>query len=433
MGEKERSSLTELSMENLPRSGYRRGQHSMRRASSPPAQSYFDTAENGPHPISPDAGSHFAYSTTLRRHESPTSTVDKIMHWSHKDPEEGIMLDNRQDAPSARYASMSIEACLRDFHSDPATGLASSSIPALRATYGYNEFSVSTPEPAWLKFAKTIYESHFILLLFGSAAISALLGNFDDAVSITVAILIVVTVGYVQEWRSEESLAALNKLVPHHCHILRDGHQVHLLANELVPGDIVTFQVGDRIPADTRILNSLDLEIDESSLTGETRPARKSDAPCPPRAPLALHSANARVSHLWAPSFAMVSPLSSRCAPLTRPGRGTGLVVSTGATTKFGSVFTLMQSVEEKRTPLQASMSSRTSSPCSALGQVSLAVAAIPDLPIVTTVTLALGVLRMARRKAIVKKLPSVEALGSVSVVCSDKTGKYISQCQRMY
>ncbi|KAB5589514.1 ATPase, Ca++ transporting, type 2C, member 2 [Ceratobasidium theobromae] len=427
MDEKKRSSLTELSMENLPRSGYRREQHSMRRASSPPAQSYFDTAENGPHPISPDAGSHFAYSTTLRRHESPTSTVDKIMHWSHKDPEEGIMLDNRQDTPSARYASMSIEACLRDFHSDPATGLASSSIPALRATYGYNEFSVSTPEPAWLKFAKTIYESHLILLLFGSAAISALLGNFDDAVSITVAILIVVTVGYVQERRSEESLAALNKLVPHHCHILRDGHQVHLLANELVPGDIVTFQVGDRIPADIRILNSLDLEIDESSLTGETRPARKSDAPCPPRAPLGERT-----------SIAFMGTL-------VRNGRGTGLVVSTGATTEFGSVFTLMQSVEEKRTPLQASMD-ELAHKLSVLSfgvigvicvigvvqqrgwlemftiGVSLAVAAIPEgLPIVTTVTLALGVLRMARRKAIVKKLPSVEALGSVSTLTKNE------------
>ncbi|CAE6396398.1 hypothetical protein ACGC1H_005329 [Rhizoctonia solani] len=427
-----------------------------RRAGSPPAQSYFETsAEGAPHPVSPEAGSHFAYSTTLRRHgvgDSPTTGrrpsleaasgfVEQV--WNHtwnkdKEPREGgygeessieLALKSRDDTLSAKYASTSPEDTLRDFRSDPTNGLSTSAIPTLRATFGYNEFSVSAPEPAWLKFAKTIYESHLILLLFGSAAISALLGNFDDAVSITVAILIVVTVGYVQERRSEESLSALNKLVPHHCHIIRDGQQVHLLANELVPGDLVTFQVGDRIPADIRLLTSLDLEIDESSLTGETHPARKSTAACPPRAPLGERT-----------SIAFMGTL-------VRNGRGTGIVVSTGAATEFGSVFSLMQSVEEKRTPLQASMD-ELAQKLSMLSfgvigvicligvmqrrgwlemftiGVSLAVAAIPEgLPIVTTVTLALGVLRMARRKAIVKKLPSVEALGSVSVVCSDKTG----------
>ncbi|CAE6456584.1 unnamed protein product [Rhizoctonia solani] len=427
-----------------------------RRTGSPPAQAYFETsAEGAPHPVSPEAGSHFAYSTTLRRHgvgDSPTTGrrasleaasgfVEQV--WNHtwnkdKESREGaygeehsieLALKGRDDTLSAKYASTSPEDTLRDFRSDPTNGLTTSAIPALRATFGYNEFSVSAPEPAWLKFAKTIYESHLILLLFGSAAISALLGNFDDAVSITVAILIVVTVGYVQERRSEESLAALNKLVPHHCHIIRDGQQVHLLANELVPGDLVTFQVGDRIPADIRLLTSLDLEIDESSLTGETHPARKSTPSCPPRAPLGERT-----------SIAFMGTL-------VRNGRGTGIVISTGAATEFGSVFSLMQSVEEKRTPLQASMD-ELAQKLSMLSfgvigvicligvmqqrgwlemftiGVSLAVAAIPEgLPIVTTVTLALGVLRMARRKAIVKKLPSVEALGSVSVICSDKTG----------
>ncbi|CAE7208909.1 unnamed protein product [Rhizoctonia solani] len=424
-----------------------------RRTGSPPAQAYFETsAEGAPHPVSPEAGSHFAYSTTLRRHgvgDSPTAGrrasleaasgfVEQVWNntWnkdkeSRHDEEDGIelALKGRDDTLSAKYASASPEDTLRDFRSDPTNGLTTSSIPSLRATFGYNEFSVSAPEPAWLKFAKSIYESHLILLLFGSAAISALLGNFDDAVSITVAILIVVTVGYVQERRSEESLNALNKLVPHHCHIIRDGQQVHLLANELVPGDLVTFQVGDRIPADIRLLTSLDLEIDESSLTGETHPARKSTTACPPRAPLGERT-----------SIAFMGTL-------VRNGRGTGIVISTGAETEFGSVFSLMQSVEEKRTPLQASMD-ELAHKLSMLSfgvigvicligvmqrrgwlemftiGVSLAVAAIPEgLPIVTTVTLALGVLRMARRKAIVKKLPSVEALGSVSVVCSDKTG----------
>ena len=116
------------------------------------------------------------------------------------------------------------------------------------------------------------------------------MGNIDDAVSITVAVLIVLTVGFVQERRSEKSLEALNKLVPHHCHLLRDGKELHLLANELVPGDIVTFSTGDRVPADVRMLTVVDLEVDESSLTGETDARVKGVEPCAPGVPLAERS-----------------------------------------------------------------------------------------------------------------------------------------------
>jgi Ca2+-transporting ATPase len=140
---------------------------------------------------------------------------------------------------------------------------------------------VSAPEPALLKFAKSFYESPLILLLCGSAVVSAIMGNVDDAISISIAVVIVLTgawfhplisissneilshlVGFVQERRSEQSLEALNKLVPHHCHIIRDGKKIHLLANEVVPGDLVTFTTGDRIPADLRIITPVDLEIE---------------------------------------------------------------------------------------------------------------------------------------------------------------------------
>lgn len=327
-------------------------------------------------------------------------------------------------------------------------GLLRSDIPTLLATHGYNEFSVATPESMLLKFAKTIYESPLILLLCASATISAIMGNIDDAVSITVAVLIVLTVGFVQEQRSEKSLEALNKLVPHHCHVIREHHSVHVLANELVPGDIVTFSTGDRVPADIRVISAVDLEIDESSLTGETVARRKDANVCTGSYP---------------------APLADRTCiaymgTLVRAGRATGVVIATGALTEFGVVFTMMQDVEEKRSPLQLSMDElaqklsfmsfgiigvicligvlqqRSWLEMFTIGgqyaifyiqtstlthiAVSLAVAAIPEgLPIVTTVTLALGVQRMAHRKAIVKKLPSVEALGSVSVICSDKTG----------
>jgi Ca2+-transporting ATPase len=323
------------------------------------------------------------------------------------------------------------------------------------------------------------------------------MGNYDDAVSITLAVTIVVTVGFVQEYRSEKSLEALNRLVPHHAHLIRDippsnaplannsttatlGPDIELedlaskspssasaaikasstvLASELVPGDLVLFTTGDRIPADIRITAATDLTIDESNLTGENEPVAKY--------PEALRSTKAAVSH----SPKIVSPPRSPFydAPasgavgadirlneqhniafmgtLVRSGYGQGIVIGTGAKTEFGSISVSLQEIESPRTPLQLSMDR--------LGQelsyisfgvialivviglvqgrkllemftigVSLAVAAIPEgLPIIVTVTLALGVLRMAKRGAIMRRLPSVETLGSVNVVCSDKTG----------
>ncbi|KAJ7125393.1 Ca-transporting ATPase [Mycena epipterygia] len=443
--------------------------HDQPRAASPPASTYFPllSGDSGAR-LRPtaDADSHFAYSTTLRRHQadgiplSPTDLASAVNAeasslWSRAvsavtgQPPENSIENGRSTPPpprleardtmSARFAHCSIEETVAHYRTSLTSGLLRSDIPTLLSNHGYNEFSVSTPEHVLLKFAKTIYESPLILLLCASATVSALMGNIDDAVSIAVAVLIVLTVGFVQEQRSEKSLEALNKLVPHHCHVLREGQTIHILANELVPGDIVTFATGDRIPADIRIISAVDLEIDESSLTGETEARKKGAETCvyeagPGRGirepvPLAERSCIAYMG------------------TLVRNGRGMGIVIATGTETEFGVIFSMMQDVEEKRTPLQLSMDelakklsiisfgvigvicligvlqSRSWLDMFTIG-VSLAVAAIPEgLPIVTTVTLALGVLRMAKRKAIVKKLHSVEALGSVSVICSDKTG----------
>ncbi|KAH7102158.1 calcium-transporting ATPase [Auriculariales sp. MPI-PUGE-AT-0066] len=431
---------------------------SQHRDPSPPASAYFvnptlDPLDDRPPVPTADAGPHFAYSTTLRRHpgefefdtsnlsiEDTRSIVTKVWHaikhgsWSYipvNDQEGGHSSTKPPpETPAGKFAYTSPQETLSHLRSSMADGLSSLVVQGLRERHGYNEFSVATPEPLLLKFVKTIYESPLNLLLLGSAVVSAGMGNIDDAISITVAILIVLTVGFVQERRSEKSLDALNKLVPHHCHLIRDGRPAHLLANELVPGDIVKFSVGDRVPADVRLLEAVDLEIDESSLTGETRAISKTtDALSTPNAALADRTCVAYMG------------------TLVRNGRGTGIVVGTGEQTEFGVIFTMMQDVEEKRTPLQLHMdelAKRLSMASFAIigvicvvgwiqGRhwlemftigVSLAVAAIPEgLPIVTTVTLALGVLRMSKRKAIVKKLPSVEALGCVSVICSDKTG----------
>lgn len=214
------------------------------------------------------------------------------------------------------------------FRTSLTAGLSNSIVLEHIATYGYNEFTVATPEPVLLKFAKTIYESPLILLLCGSAVISAVMGNTDDAISITVAVLIVLTVGFVQEQRSEKSLEALNKLVPHHTHVIRDSVTSHILANNLVIGDIVTLSTGDRVPADIRILEAAELEIDESSLTGETLPRIKTDVAC----------------------VGMEVPLADRSCigfmgTLVRNGRGKGVVIATGKQTEFGIIFSMMQDV----------------------------------------------------------------------------------------
>ncbi|KAF8161750.1 Ca-transporting ATPase [Mycena galopus ATCC 62051] len=457
------------------RHAYAYSMHDSPRSASPPASTYFPllSGDSGARlRPTPDAESHFAYSTTLRRHQpdgppiSPVNiayaveaeasnlwsrvvsavsgqTPDRNLEIGRATPPPGTSWDGQstqplaqevRDTASARFAHCSIEETVAHYRTSVTNGLLRSDIATLLANHGYNEFSVATPEHVLIKFAKTIYESPLILLLCASATISALMGNVDDAISITIAVLIVLTVGFVQEQRSEQSLQALNKLVPHHCHVLREGQTVHIIANELVPGDIVTFATGDRIPADVRIVAAVDLEVDESSLTGETEARQKSAETCeygPGREPVPLAD-RVCIAHMGS---------------LVRSGRGTGIVIGTGTESELGVVFSMVQDVETKRTPLQLSMDElaqklslisfgiigvifligvlqhRPWLDMFTIG-VSLAVAAIPEgLPIVTTVTLALGVLRMAKRKAIVKKLHSVESLGSVSVICSDKTG----------
>ncbi|XP_026327973.1 calcium-transporting ATPase type 2C member 1 [Hyposmocoma kahamanoa] len=253
--------------------------------------------------------------------------------------------------------------------------------------------------------------------------------QFDDAISITVAIIIVVTVAFVQEYRSEKSLEELNKLVPPTCNCLREGSLEHFLARNLVPGDIVHLNVGDRVPGDLRLFESTDLAIDESSFTGETEPAMKSVLPN-----------KASAGRVNKDNIAFMGTL-------VRCGNAKGIVVSTGERSEFGDIFRMMQAEEAPKTPLQRSMDTlgtqlsmysfciigfimvagwlqgKALQDMFTIG-VSLAVAAIPEgLPIVVTVTLALGVMRMAKRNAIVKKLPTVETLGCVNVICSDKTG----------
>lgn len=330
---------------------------------------------------------------------------------------------------SKRASELAVSEVAGLLQADLQNGLNKSEVSHRRAFHGWNEFDISEDEPLWKKYISQ-FKNPLIMLLLASAVISILMRQFDDAVSITVAIVIVVTVAFVQEYRSEKSLEELSKLVPPECHCVREGKLEHTLARDLVPGDTVCLSVGDRVPADLRLFEAVDLSVDESSLTGETAPCSKVTAPQP--------AANGDLASRSNIAF---------MGTLVRCGKAKGIVIGTGENSEFGEVFKMMQAEEAPKTPLQKSMDllGKQLSFYSfgiigiimlvgwLLGKdilemftisVSLAVAAIPEgLPIVVTVTLALGVMRMVKKRAIVKKLPIVETLGCCNVICSDKTG----------
>ncbi|KAG7193361.1 High affinity Ca2+/Mn2+ P-type ATPase-like protein [Scheffersomyces spartinae] len=344
------------------------------------------------------------------------------------------LFSSKTNTPSIKFCLYTVEDTVKELRTDINQGLGNSQdVLNRRSIHGVNELSNDEEESIVWKFIATFYEDPLILLLIGSAVISFWMGNVDDAISITLAIVIVVTVGFVQEYRSEKSLEALNKLVPAEAKLTRNGNTSHVLASTLVPGDLVHFVQGDRIPADIRLTDAVYLSIDESNLTGENEPVRKKVDPV-------IKTGNETPSITVRSSIAYMGTL-------VRDGHGSGIVVATGAKTEFGAVFEMMLEIEKPKTPLQQAMD-KLGKDLSMFSfvvigiicfigvvqgrswldmfqiSVSLAVAAIPEgLPIIVTVTLALGVLRMARRKAIVRRLPSVETLGSVNVICSDKTG----------
>ncbi|XP_026519518.1 calcium-transporting ATPase type 2C member 2-like [Terrapene carolina triunguis] len=320
------------------------------------------------------------------------------------------------------------EDLAKSLHVDLQAGLSEFSVLQRRITHGWNEFIVDNTEPIWKKYLDQ-FKNPLILLLLASALVSVITKEYEDAVSIAVAVLIVVTVAFIQEYRSEKSLEELNKLVPPECNCIREGKLQHLLARDLVPGDIVCLSIGDRVPADIRLIEVTDLLVDESSFTGEAEPCSKTDDPL-----------------LEAGDLTTLSNVVFM-GTLVRYGKGKGIVIGTGENSQFGEVFKLMQAEETPKTPLQKSMDKLgkqlTLFSFCIIGLimligwlqgkhllsmftigVSLAVAAIPEgLPIVVTVTLVLGVLRMAKKRVIVKKLPIVETLGCCNVICSDKTG----------
>ena len=388
------------------------------------------------------------------------------------------------------YALMTPSEAAAQLRTSLTNGLASSEATRRLNEHGPNEIPHDEPEPLWLRFLKQFQEP-LIMLLLVSAGTSLLLGNTDDAISITVAVTIVVAVGFVQEYRSEKSIEALNHLVPNFAHLVRgpgtskalskqstwppgvatgntngsaggfpvspgdltpvedvlDSASSKVMASQLVPGDLVLFTTGDRIPADIRVTKAADLTIDASNLTGETEPVRIVAE--------ARSHHTAGLNRLQLPTPKDLRNPDSNDAPtniaymgtLVKSGHGQGIVFATGGHTQFGTIAQSVSGTESPRSPLQLSMDDLGSQLSkvsfgvigliSLVGwlqgkklldiftiSISLAVAAIPEgLPIIVTVTLALGVHRMAKHNAIVRRMPKVETLGCVNVVCTDKTG----------
>ncbi|RXK46367.1 cation-translocating P-type ATPase [Halorientalis pallida] len=293
---------------------------------------------------------------------------------------------------------------------------------------GRNELTADQRRsPLWIFLAQ--FSSALIWVLIGAVVLSVAVGQIVDAVLIAVILLANGVFGFVQEYRAEQSLAALQELAAPEVTVRRDGTEETVDATTLVPGDVVVFSQGDVVPADCRLLGTDSLEVDEAALTGESVPVAKGTEPVEAGTPMAE-----RTSMIY------------KGTNVTR-GRGVAVVVETGMETAMGEIATSLLAAKDEGTPLQRDLDSLgrklgagvavlsvlvvglllaggTEPIQAALTAISLAVAAVPEgLPAVVTLTLALGVRRMADENALVRTLPAVEGLGSVDVVCTDKTG----------
>jgi Ca2+-transporting ATPase len=312
--------------------------------------------------------------------------------------------------------------------SHPETGLTAAETVERQRRFGPNEITARPPRSAWVRFLLQFHQP-LIYLLLAATAITAVLQEWVDAGVIFGVVLVNAIVGFLQEAKAENAIAALARVVTTEATVVRDRAKRRIPSRELVPGDVVLLASGDKVPADLRLLKVRDLQVDESALTGESVPVTKESKLLPSETPLAD-----RINMAYAGS-------------LVTYGQGTGIVVAIGDTTETGRISQLVAQAVELSTPLTRRIKEfshlllyvilalaaatfavglwRGESPFAMfMAAVALAVGAIPEgLPAAITITLAIGVARMARRRAIIRKLPAVETLGSTTVICSDKTG----------
>ena len=329
-------------------------------------------------------------------------------------------------------------------------GLTNSEVIQRQAQYGPNQMT-EAPRPGFLKLLWEQFNNFIVLLLIVAAVVSAILGEWIDASAIMTIVVLNAILGIVQEQRAEEALAALKMLAAPEARVLRDGHHVTVSSRDLVPGDIIFLEAGNHIPADVRLLEAVNLQIDEAALTGESHSVQKNAAM----------------------QFEKNIPLGDRkntafMGTMVTYGRGSGVVIGTGMRSELGLIAKMLEGVDQEETPLQkrldqlgktlgigalaicglvfavAVLRGTDLSIITAPGggllvylsaakkqivdmfmlAVGLAIAAVPEgLPAVVTITLALGMREMIHRHALIRRLSSVETLGSATVICSDKTG----------
>ncbi|MCX7854100.1 MAG: HAD-IC family P-type ATPase, partial [Caldilineales bacterium] len=326
------------------------------------------------------------------------------------------------------WHTLSVETTFAQLQSAPA-GLTGAEAARRLAAYGPNELQAVRRISPWSILLEQ-FKNVLIIILLIATALSIVLGHGIEAIAITVIVLFAVLLGFVQEYRAERAIEALRQMAAPTATVLRDGDEVDIPARDLVPGDVILLRAGDKVPADARLIEVVNLQIEEAALTGESVPVTKQVAPL----------ANGDL------------PLGDRknmayAGTVVTYGRGRGVVVATGMNTEFGKIAQMLQTIETTKTPLQENLDRVGHALARAAfgvvvvivilsllrGQplldmvifgIALAVAVVPEaLPAVVTISLAIGVQRMVKRNALMRRLAAVETLGSTSVICSDKTG----------
>ncbi len=336
--------------------------------------------------------------------------------------------ETKNPVPEGDWHKKDIALVAEELGTSVSTGLSEEEALRRLSQYGPNRIREVKKEGKLQKFLKQFTE-FIILVLIGAAIIAGLLGEWIDSLAILAIVLLNGIIGYIQEEKAEKVLESLKKLAAPMAKVIRDGELRHIKAEELVPGDLIVIEAGDMIPADARLVEAEFLQVDEAPLTGESHAVTKDTATLRDHVPLAD-----RLNMLFSGTTAVY-------------GKAKAIVVATGMHTEIGKIATMLEEVKPEPTPLQKRLAEFgrllvyiAGAVCALiffigvmrgdpvlemfLVAISLAVAAIPEgLPAVVTIVLALGVQRMVKRHALIRKLPSVETLGSATIVASDKTG----------
>ncbi len=326
------------------------------------------------------------------------------------------------------FYDQTCESVLSELRTRAESGLSETEAARRLQEYGPNKL-METKRDGPLKIFINQFKNVMVVVLLVAAVISALTHDVSDAFVILIISIVNAVIGFIQEYKADRAMAALARMARPQAKVLRNGEVKEIASAELVPGDIILLEAGSRVPADARILESAALKIEEAALTGESLPVEKTSGELSGDAPLADQTSMAF--------------MGTTCVY----GRGRAVAVATGMNTELGRIARSIQEISHGQTPLQKRlafvgwiMALAGVAVCIAIfllgwvqgiplntmlvTAIALAVAAIPEsLPAVVTIVLTMGIQRMIRKKALVKKLPAVETLGSVSVICSDKTG----------